>query len=275
MCVSVGPAEFTATTLYVGRKNHPVLGQIEVLGYQNKARNLARTPNAMVLHIPANLTQDNFLQVSPQDTGVLDQMTWLLQPRHGWGGGYGGQQGGMPGGAPVQVFDHDIYTIVLAEDPTKIPAALDRVPQNKRPQLDHSLFEFYARMYPHHSIVLCCFDNTEAYGASPLLIWYPPPYADWLVMPAIDCHTGGAPDLGAGVLTDHWLVFGADDAPEGVGIPFHYRDGPGSALRDFMPTKIVGERHNQVALNGDFALSIRDVLSNNMSGLLRLQPVTR
>jgi hypothetical protein len=272
----MAPAEFTATTLYVGRKNHPALGPIEVLGYQNKAVNLARTPNAMVLHIPANLTQDNFLWVGEKHRGILDEMVRLLQPLS-QGEGYGGvQQGGAPGAAPVQVFDHDIYTIVLAEDPTKIPAALDRVPPNKRPPLDPGLFEFYAKMYPYHSIVLCCFDNAEAYRANPLLIWYPPPYSDWLVMPALDGHTGGVPDLSAPVATDHWLVFGADDAPEEIGIPIRYWGmNIDPALRAFLPEKIIGLRHTWPAPNGDFALSIPDLLRNDLSGLQRLQPVAR
>ena len=34
---------------------------------------------------------------------------------------------------PVQVFDHDVYTVLLAADPTAIPAALRRVPPKRRP----------------------------------------------------------------------------------------------------------------------------------------------
>jgi hypothetical protein len=165
---------------------------------------------------------------------------------------------------------------VLADDPTQIPAALDRVPPDKRPPLDPGLFEFYAKTYPYHSIVLCCFDNTEAYRANPLLIWYPPPYPDWLVMPALDGHTGGVPDLTATVATDHWLVFGADDAPEEIGTPIRYWGMDiDPALRAFLPDKIIGMRHMWPAPNGDFALSIPDMLSNNLSGLQRLRPVVR
>jgi hypothetical protein len=266
VCISMAPATFSGTTLYVGRKNHPALGQIEVLGYQNKAVNLAQTPNAMVLHIPANLTRDNFLHVGDA-TDILTRMVDALAPAAGVS--YGSA---VPAGAsPVQVFEHDIYTVLLASDPTQIPTALSHVPPNKRPPLDVGLFEFYAKRYPYHSIVLCCFDNAEAHQAKPLLLWYPPPYADWLVAPALDAHTGGVPDLNAVVGTDHWLIFGADDAPEGVGVPVDY-PAIDPALRAFLPDRVTGMKHAWPAPNGDFALSIQDLNTNQVNGIKRLSP---
>lgn len=271
MCVSIAPARFSATTLYAGRRTHPVLGPIEVLGYQNKAVNLARKPNAMVLHIPANLTRNNFLWVSEQNSGILDQMVEVLKPPSY--GGYGAAPGAAQPATPaVQVFDHDIYTIVLAEDPTQIPAALQQVPPNKRPLLDRGLFDFYAAMYPYHSIVLCCFDNAEAHRANPLLIWYPPPFDDWIIMPAVDGHTGGVPDLAAQVDTDHWLVFGADNAPEGIGRPVYYHEMD-PVLRAFLPDRVVGREYRSQTVNGDFALSIQNLHHDYMSGIERVQPV--
>lgn len=264
----MAPASFSGTILYAGRKNHPVHGTIEVLGYQNKAANLARTPNAMVLHIPARLTQDNFVDVG-MGSDILTCMVEAINPP-GYGISYGSAD---YAGAPpaVQVFEHDIYTIVLASDPTQIPQALNRVPRNKRPTLDPALFDFYAQMYPHHSIVLCCFDNSEAQLAKPLLLWYPPPYADWIVTPALDCHTGGVPDLNAVVATDHWLVYGVDDAPLDIGERVVYPSA-GRALRDFLPDRVVGMKHAWPAPNGDFALSIQDLHSNQLAGVQRVKP---
>jgi hypothetical protein len=49
------------------------------------------------------------------------------------------------------------------------------------------------------------------------LLWYDPLEHDRLVLPAIDCHTGAVPDLSADVRTDHWVLFGSDDADDGWG----------------------------------------------------------
>jgi hypothetical protein len=112
----------------------------------------------------------------------------------------------------AEVFPHDIYTVVLAQDAARIPAALERVEPRKRPALNHELFEFSADLYPRYLIALCCFDNADAAQAKPLLLWYEPLEHDRLVLPAIDCRTGAIPDLTADVRTDHWLLFGSDDA---------------------------------------------------------------
>ena len=74
----------------------------------------------------------------------------------------------------VQVFDHDIYTVLLAADPTLIPAALQRVPPHRRPTLSPDLLGFYADHFSDHSIAVCCFDNADAQQAKPLLLRYPP-----------------------------------------------------------------------------------------------------
>jgi hypothetical protein len=277
VCMSVAPAVFSGTTLYAGRKHHPTLGEIEVLGYQNEARNLARTPNAMVLHVPARLTQDNFISLG-EYSNVLKNMVDLISPplSRGWGSGYGSAQGAA---APpvVHIFEHDIYTVLLAEDPTQIPAALDRVPPHKRPPLDPALFQFYAQAFPNHSIVLCCFDNAESSRAKPLMLWYPPTYPDWVVLPALDGHTGGVPDVHGTVMTDHWLVFGSDDAPEGWGTPTNFDVNYEPGLSEFLPTAVQGLNYTGQAPNGDFAIPYSDLLSGqvNRSTIQRLQPAWR
>ncbi|MFD1046645.1 hypothetical protein ACFQ1S_14335, partial [Kibdelosporangium lantanae] len=249
MCLSVAPASFSETIQYVGRKNHPWLGRIEVLGYQNRAQNLHAGPNAMVLHIPARLTEANFIDVS--DYAVLQRMvSTIWQPGPG-GAGYG-SYGGFGGSSPVQVFDHGTYTILVAENPTKIPAALKQVPRNRRPQLRRELFRFYARNFPNHSLVLCCFDGTLQ--ADPLLMWYPPADERVYVLPSLDGHTGRAPDLEQYVSVDHWLVFGGDDFPEHWGRSIEY-PGVSDHVRSFLPDRITGTYRGGGVPNGDFAIS--------------------
>src|SRR2546429_1880227 len=223
MCISVAPAEFTGTILYVGRHTHPQHGPVEVIGYQNTAVNLADGPNAMLLHLPATeMTRANFLDATATPD-VLRDLVDALRPAS-WA-----QPSRAPvaAGAAVEVFDHDIYTVVLAADPRDIPAALTRVPQHKRPQLRPELFEFYADTFPLYPVALCCFDNADARRAAPLLMWYPPIFTNRMTAPALDCHTGAAPDPDGLVRTDHWVVIGLDDAPDGWGVPVRYRRAPG------------------------------------------------
>src|SRR2546422_68401 len=172
MCVSVAPARLTGTILYVGRHTHPELGPVEVLGYQNTVANLDTGPNAMLLHLPATgMTRANFLDTD--DTpDVLRDLVDALRPA-AWGAPAGRA---VPAGPPpaVEVFDHGVYTVVLAADPRDIPAALERVPDLKRPSLSPDLFDFYAETFPDYPVALCCFDNADARRAAPLLMWYRP-----------------------------------------------------------------------------------------------------
>lgn len=188
VCVSVDQAEFSGTILYAGRRWHPQHGLVEVLGYQNTAVNLAGGPNAMLLHAPAAcMSQEHFISIG-RSADVLIRMrdaAARAQPVAA-----SADIAWMGADAAVEVFDHDIYTVVLASDPTQIPAALHHVPPYKRPPLNPVLFEFYADAFPGYTIALCCFDNAQALRAKPLLMWYPPTtpigssYPHWTVTPA-------------------------------------------------------------------------------------------
>lgn len=217
MCVSSAAALFTGTTLYLGRQTHAEHGLIHVLGYQNTVTNLAAGPNAMLLHLPAiGMAPDNLVTVG-RDSDFLDRIAAGAIPVSRSAG-----VDWMGGGEEVQVFEHDIYTMLLASDATMLPSALHRVDPRKRPSLDPDLLAFYADHYPRHAMLLCCFDNAEAQRAKPLLLRYQPHEPDLLVAPALDCHTGAPPDLSAPVVVDHQVIFGTDAAPPGWGRPIHY-----------------------------------------------------
>ncbi|WP_405805532.1 hypothetical protein [Streptomyces sp. NBC_01187] len=272
MCLSMAPAEFSGTTLFLGRRHHPEHGLVHVLGYQNTAVNLADGPNAMLLHLPAaRMTRHNFLSVG-RDSNVLDRMVDAVRPRSvaspdpiawmGWGA------------APeVEVFEHDIYTVLLAADPTALPAALSQVPAHKRPALDPELLRFYAERYPGCAMAVCCFDNAQAGRAKPLLMWYQPYDADLLTLPALDCHTGAPPDLEAEVPVDHWLLFGTDEAPEGWGAPVDYPYGMRHKLRAFLPDTVLGTHVEGSLPNGDFALSHRALLAGDLGRIERVREI--
>ncbi|WP_434595614.1 hypothetical protein [Streptomyces sp. A5-4] len=273
MCVSMDQAEFSGTTLYVGRRRHAEHGLIHVLGYQNTATNLADGPNAMLLHLPTSrMTRGNFLSAG-HSSDILSRMVDAVRPVSADAAGDGMDWMSREPLSAVEVFDHDIYTVLLASDPALIHGALAQVPYRRRPRLAPRLLEFYAAHYPGHAIAVCCFDNAQAAQAKPLLMWYPPTDPDRLVLPALDCHTGAPPDLGADVPVDHWVLFASDEAPDGWGSPVDYGPGLRDQLREFLPATVVGTHFGEQALpNGDFAISHEDLLTGDLDRIHRLRP---
>ncbi|WP_225850664.1 hypothetical protein [Streptomyces sp. HPF1205] len=273
MCISTGEAVFSGTIVYCGRQHHRVHGLIHVLGYQNTAVNLADGPNAMLLHLPTRqVTPGHFLSAgrtgdvlhrmvaAARSAAAVDDIAFMsAEPQ------------------AVQVFDHDVYTVLLANDPTAVHAALRQVPPHRRPTLEPELLRFYADHFPGHTIAVCCFDNADARRAKPLLLWYAPLDPDQLTVPALDSHTGMAPDLNSALPVDHWVLFSTDQAPADWGMPVDYPDDMRHRLRAFLPTAVVGRHygHGKVLPNGDFTISHRDLLAGDLDGIERLQPTRR
>ncbi|GHA16998.1 hypothetical protein GCM10010329_45050 [Streptomyces spiroverticillatus] len=260
--------------MYCGRQHHPEHGLIHVLGYQNTAVSLAVGPNAMLLHLPTrHLTPEHFLPVGHSDD-VLQRMVDAVRPVDVSADGIDWM--GWEPTPSVRVFEHDVYTVLLADDPTQIPTALWRVPSYRRPEIDPELLSFYAEHFPDHTIALCCFSNTDARRAKPLLLWYEPLDPDRLTVPALDSHTGGTPDLDAPVPVDHWVLFASDEAPDGWGEPVEYPTGMRERLRAFLPARVVGRRfdEDQDLPNGDFTVSHADLLAcdGDLDRVERLRP---
>jgi len=273
MCVSAGAAELSGTILFAGRRLHRVHGWVEVLGYQNVAVNLAAGPNAMLLHLPARkVTSAQFLDVGRYDR-ILRDMAVAALPTMGRGRSLSAEVDWM-GSGRVEVFEHDIYTVVLAERATDIPRALERVPARKRPTVSCELLEFYADCFPRHPVALCCFDNAEVIQAKPLMLWYRPLDEERLVVPAIDCHTGAVPDLKASVRTDHTVIFATDRAIEGWGEPVSYSQAGQMRhdLRAFLPEQVLGEQFTETLPNGDFAIAHEDLVRGDLERIERLVP---
>ncbi|MEU5596267.1 hypothetical protein [Streptomyces sp. NPDC020298] len=271
MCVSTGDAAFSGTILYCGRLHHPAHGLIHVMGYQNTAENLADGPNAMLLHLPTRqVTPQQFVSTGRSDD-ILSRMVDAVEAKDAEDDGIAWMGAGPE---PVQVFEHDVYTVLLASDPTLTPTVLHRVPPHRRPRLDPDLLRFYAEHFPDHTIAVCCFDNADAQRAKPLLVWYSPHDPDRLTLPALDSHTGGAPDLDADVPVDHWVLFSTDQAPEGWGVPVAYPERMRHSLRAFLPGTVVGRYYGdgQLLDNGDFGISHRDLLDGDLDRVERRRP---
>ncbi|MFI7386381.1 hypothetical protein [Streptomyces sp. NPDC049813] len=272
MCISTGEAAFSGTIVYCGRLHHPVHGLVHVLGYQNTAVNLSDGPNAMLLHLPTRrLTPEQFLPAG-RASDVLHRMVAAAERDAVTDAGIA-WMGGEP--EPVRVFDHDVYTVLLADDPTAVPAALWQVPPHRRPVLDPDLLRFYAEHFPGHAIAVCCFDQADAQRAKPLLLWYAPLDPDRLTVPALDSHTGKAPDLDAPVPVDHWVLFSTDEAPSAWGAPVVYPGDLRHRLRAFLPAAVLGRRYGpeQTLPNGDFTISHHDLLTGDADRIERRRPV--
>lgn len=276
MCVAAGPASFSDTILYHGRRRHPEHGPIHVLGYQNVAVNHATGPNAMLLHLPGTgMTPDNFVDTS-HSRNILTDMTAALTPRSA---GYGAAPAaaGRAAPPPVQVFEHDIYTVVLATNATLIPDALSLVPEHRRVPVNRPLFDFYAREYPGHAVALCCFDNRDAARSDPLLLWYEPLRPDRVELPAIDCHTGEIPEIGAPVEADHWVILGFDEpAPSMWPWESTSMDWSDEVRRSpagpFLPSAIVGRTFTGLLANGDFMIGEADLAAGRTDLMQRVGP---
>lgn len=272
MCVSMGPAEFSGTILYGGRRRHPEHGWIEVFGYQNTAVNFATGPNAMLLHLPAkSVTSRQFLRVGSAHR-VLHNMVDAVRPAVGRSLGLADPIA-VAAAPRVEVFQHDVYTVLLAQSAAHIPAALERVEPRKRPALNRDLFDFYADLFPNYPIALCCFDNADTADAKPLMLWYEPLDEERIALPAIDCHTGTVPDLSADVLTDHWVLFGSDRADRLWGDKVYYGRKPSPKLLEFLPPRVMGQHFDEALPNGDFAIAHDDLLRGELTRIARVSPV--
>lgn len=270
MCISAARAAFTGTTVYAGGLDHPDHGLIHVLAYQNTAVNLADGANAMLLHLPAAepVAPTNFLDVGERGD-FLKRMVDAVRPVP-----VGIVSRSKPRSAPaVTVFEHDVYTVLLAADPHHIPDALERIPERRRPVLRPELFAFYAERFPAHTIALCCFDNADAARAKPLTLWYRPTDPDLLVAPALDAHTGAPPRPGEPVAVDHWVLFGADGLHPDRESPVTYPPDLPPVLRSYLPAAVVGRYFGGTMPNGDFAIDLADLRgADPVARIRRLQP---
>jgi hypothetical protein len=281
MCVSLAPAHFSKTK---GLAAETKRGRkiVHLLGYQNTVSNLSARRsggfrrvaapvstgqgNAMFLPIPAKagtMTEANVIDTSSCPNILKDMERAILPPVTRGGGRRGGTLGkGLPDS--VRVFDHDIYTVVLASRAEDIPAALKLVPEHKRPALNKSIFEAYARWYPGWTFALCCFNTDQEADAKPLLWWYEPLNKDVLFFPALDAHDGNAPDLQANVLVDHAIIVSSHRMTEGAGTEVHYTDTLSEQLRALLPKHVLGRQHNQNMRQGDFVIPVKALRSGSL-----------
>jgi len=261
-CCSFQPARFSETHGLAAEAQHN--GRlVHLLGYQNTAVNMAAggQANALFLPIPAKpgtMSRINILDTTSCPALFGDLETALPYPE---------DRNTSPGqqllgitSPPPQVFEHDIYTIVLSSDPRQIPAALLKVCPERRPLLNPAICRSYAKWYKGWTFALCCFNTREQTKAKPMLWWYEPLNPDRLFFPALDAHTGNPPDLKKMVDVDHHLFFGSYKMNKGN--PVKYSDASmSSELKQLLPKRIYGSRIWTQMINGDFYVDTADLHS--------------
>lgn len=254
MCVSLQPSKMSDTILYGAQVS--VGGQVRhVLGYQNKAENLSSLPNAMILPFPAKepMTSHNALCLSENKKLLTElahpiQLRELVRTRHLKGLIMTNSRG-------FEVFEHGMYTVVLAEDAGHVPEALQFVPEKKRPELNPAIFRAYSKWYPGWPIAVCCFAGKVE--PDPLMWWYVPKSEESIFLPALDAHDGGVPRLQSrhGVAVDHVIVIGT--SLRGA-YEFKLSEPVSNELKPYLPKLVSGRVIKAHLPNGDFYVPIEE-----------------
>lgn len=267
MCISAKPAVFTGTTVLAHRTTHPEKRfEIDVVAYRNTPQNRAgQGGNAMLLHFPSRtpMGRENFLdtQSCPRFLREIESAAFPERISHG-----GGTRS-MGKGATV--FEHDIYTVVLAQSASDIEAAIGFVPEAKRPAVSRELLSFYGESFRGWSLALCCFSNTQPKPAAPLAVWYEPMFPDLLFAPGLDSHTGQPPDLDERVDVDHTVLWSHPNIFGGMPVRYSEKGTVGG----FLPTHVSGSRYrNRTMPNGDFVLDVSGKGELDSGAVARFKP---
>lgn len=264
MCVSMFPADFSGTTISIYATIHPVHGLIHVLGYSNTSVNYNVGPNAMILHFPSAeaMTQANFIKHNAPN--IHTDMWNAAEPKRLT------REINSFGVGKSLVFNHDIYTVVLAANAREIPKVLSLVPEDRRPNMNSQLFDYYDQNFSNWSIALCCFNTQQAQEALPMLVWYKPRWPHLMILPGVDCHTGGIPNHNDMVDVDHKIILGDHMMTASEGSQVDYTDPGSDAIRDFLPRRVIGHYLNGKMRNGDFVYNRDHVLNGDLTGMVRV-----
>lgn len=202
MCCTADISTLSNTIIYAGHQTRN--GQrVQVLAYQNKAESTG--PNAMILPIPTDVSMGPDNLVGTREGGAfLETLAEVLAPRY-----RSFSMDSVVGAAAnsvAQVVEVGSYTIVIADRLSQVREALERVPENKRPEFSSEFLVGYARLYPDHRFVICCWEGELK--AEPVMLWFVP-RDERLFIPTMDAHDGGAPKPGL-VITDHTIIVGVE-----------------------------------------------------------------
>lgn len=261
MCISASAgqaAKFEGTKIYagVGERDGKL---VHVLSYQNTAEDRSGNPNAMVLPIPSAVPMTEANAIDTRGfKGYMDDIAEATKIHAKTLGATRGFAAVAAGGVDALVFDVGSYTVVLAEHVKQIPAALERVPEHKRPTLSYRFLLGMMKMYPETPIAVCCWSGRVE--AEPLLWWYEPKDPSHLFIPTMDAHDGNAPDLEAIVETDHIVSVGTFNSKQiAPRHPVKYKKPLPDIVKTLLPTHVFGTELPGRMKNGDTFFKVSDL----------------
>jgi hypothetical protein len=272
MCVTLEKANLSNTTLVISSAKHPKTRKpVHVLTYKNRVQNLAPGPNAMFLHFPAAapMTKENLVDTSGFVKYTEDILA-AVRPPVSQSVSIDVSDRGMKG--TVEIFEHGIYTVMLASSPHLIPGALPEIPKDRRPLFNSEIFHFYGDLLPTWSAGLWLFNNRDAKDAAATMVHYEPIYPDVFMAPGLDCHTGKAPDLTARVDVDHWLIAGGKNSfPGAKRVAYRNENRIPAFARALLPDYVVGRHFGGWEKNADFLISNAETpsMANVTRGILQ------
>lgn len=240
------------------------------------AKTAAGTGNAMILPIPDAVDNIELIDTTTCPNFLKDIRS-ALTPRTR-GGLRGGVSFGADSAKSVRIIEFDVYTIVIAKNAKELAKAIksDAVSADRRPALNDDIIKAYTKWYPNWAIAVCCFNNTDAKRAKPLLFSYEPTKQDdpdYLFVPSLDAHDGKVPDLNASVDVDHTIFVATSDMSDNHGMTVFYSD-PTIALgvAELLPRKVTGKVVSGSYRNGDVVFKRSDLKQGVVRGLRALPP---
>jgi hypothetical protein len=242
MCITVASAKLSRTRI-LGLK---LANGKHLLAYSNLVRNLAGRPNAMILPVPGELTQEDFFDTTPY-------ANFLEKLEDGWTQAKFLSSDTTNGGTPrsiVQNFQVGAYNVFISKSALALADALTKIPADKRPKIAGDLLAFYARAYLSWNLVICCFDADHMVDAQPIMFSYEPlkSYEKWIFFPAVDAHDGLAPRFGyTQIVVDHFLC-----ASDSGGIRMGARRFPKGTPDFICDTRVEGAKMAGSRVNGDW-----------------------
>lgn len=273
MCVFFGEAAVVPREHYggtiVGLSEAMVhnLGYRHTFFYQNNVANLSNGANCMLLHVPArSLTQTDFIGTEDH-MKICENMVDTLQPPVLSRSMVETKDVTLGFSHNVEVFDHGVYTMVVAKNATDIIPSLNRVRVDRRPSMvQPELMEFYQRYFPDWFFVLCCFNNREVKTAPPIMFTYEPLFSNRFVAPGIDSHTGDSPDLSTKVDVDHWVIMGSHEAkhPALARVYYDKWERMDTMMKTALPKYIMGKRIRGKQKNADFLMSPQQLTTGSL-----------
>ncbi len=251
MCIAAHQAQFTGTNIYFNANlKHPKKGLVAAMAYSNKAENRHGGPNAMLLTVPAEefIEPEDFINVSACPH-ILDDMREALTPRTR-GMLSASSDSYSKGIGRIAVFEYGIYTVVSADDPLDMPRALLEVPEEKRPTIPESIWEFLKQKRPNDKVILPCFTGN---GNDTIFFIYKPILENGgYRLPGLDAHDGTAPRPGK-VAVDTWILLGADNLAGASAV--YYQDNLTADIAPYLAKKVVGRHFTGEYDNGDYVLT--------------------